>query len=1449
MREQGPSGSGTAETRRTGDQRTSSLRPLRRRDILEPGPLPCDAGPGQPSSAETTTAPRNRSARSAWSHRAGYYGLALLFVAAAALLYWVAPAVRRPTPFLVFYLAWVGAAAFGGLGPGLLAAVASWLCVDLLFDSTPWHVGLREAGSVGRLAVLLVGGLALSVVGEKMRRVRIRRRRQEKELAAAHTALRESEQRSRRMAESCARYRGLVEKINDWAWEVDANCVYTYSSPRARELLGYAPEEIVGKTPFDFMPPDEAERIRNAFWPICRARQPLELLENTLVRKDGRLVIVETSGMPMFAEDGTFRGYTGIDRDVTARRQAEEALRASEEKYRFLVENSQDITYMIDLQSKWIFISSNIEKVTGYRADELIGRPIWGLLAPECHDLARENMRRRVRGEDLPPYEVVAVGKDGRRTPLEVYAGSIIDDGGNVVGVQGVARDITERQRAEEALRASEEKYRFLVENSKDITWRIDVQGRWTFVSGNVEKATGYRADEIIGKTLWDFLAPECHDLVRERLQRRLHGEDLPPYEVVIVGKDGRRTPFELHAVTIVDEEGNVVGVQGVSRDITERQRAEEALRASEEKYRFLVENSKDVTWTVDLQGRWTFISSNMEKATGYRPDEVLGKVFWDFLAPECRDLVQEKLRRRARGADLPPYEVTFIGKDGQRTSFEIVAASIADDSGHVVGVQGVARDITERKRAEQDLRESRNKYQALIETTADFIWEMDASGRYTYCSPQMKDLWGYEPQSMIGKTPFDVMPPEDRKQARESFMALARSPKPFTGLEASSYDRQGRLITVEISGVPFFDADGRLLGYRGISRDVTGRKRAQEALGESRKKYRGLVEKINDWVWEVDADGVYTYASPRALELLGYAPEEIVGKSPFDLMPPDEAARVWNAFQSIWSERKPLELFENTLRRKDGRRVTVETSGMPVFAEDGSFQGYTGIDRDVTSRKQAEEALRESEEKFRLLAETSPAAILIYQDDRYVYVNPAAESLTGYRRAELLPQAPGEVVHPDFRRRVKEMAARRAQGEGTPTHYELKILTKDGRERWMDSETVSIMYGNRPAGLVMAFDVTERKQAEEALRRSEEQFHHLFEDDLTGNVISTPDGEIVLCNPAFAQIFGFSCAAEAVGTNIVDLYLDPRERRLLLERLQQEGKVERLEVWHRRRDGEPIYIVENIVGRFDEQGRLCEVKGYLFEDTQRKRAEEALHELTATLESRVAERTAELEERARQLQKLTLELSEAEERERERVAQILHDDLQQVLAAAKFHLSRVGGGTGSPDQSREIIGQVKEMLKNAIEQSRHLSHELSPVVLRQGDLAEALDWLAEQMQTKHGVTVRVEAVGTVATESDAVKTLLYRSAQEMLFNVVKHARVKEARLRVRRRGRYLCLSVSDRGRGFDPQEIGKTTGFGLLNIRERVALLGGRMKVRSAKGRGTTCRIIVPDVESSPRM
>ncbi|RPJ30290.1 MAG: response regulator, partial [Planctomycetaceae bacterium] len=513
-----------------------------------------------------------------------------------------------------------------------------------------------------------------------------------------------------------------------------------------------------------------------------------------------------------------------------------------------------------------------------------------------------------------------------------------------------------------------------------------------------------------------------------------------------------------------------------------------------------------------------------------------------------------------------------------------------------------------------------------------------------------------------------------------------------------------------------------------------------------------------------------------------------------------------------------------------------------------------------------------------------------------------------------------------------------------------------------------------------------ERRQGH-ALRESEECYHRLFEDDLSGDYISTPEGRILLCNPAFAEMFGFSSAQEAIGTSILDLYPDPGEREPLLERLKQEGKIGHFGVWRKRRDGEPIHIVENLVGHFNDQGQLYEIKGYLFEDTDRKRAEEALREARDELEIRVQERTVELRKtmdlvqaerqrfqnlldqlpaylvllspdfrvpfanrffeqrfgkcegrrcyeylfqrpepcenckaynvletnvpqhwewigpdgrdyeiydfpftdadgsplimevglditerknaeaelqrlndelkrrtvelkhRARQLQKLTLDMSEAEDRERKRLAEILHDDLQQVLASAKFHLSLMRNGVRDDPALHDVGDQIDQMLRDAIAKSRSLSHELSPAVLHHDNFEETLEWLANQVQAKHGLVVHVHTHDQVSVESETTKAFLYKVTQELLFNVVKHARVNEARIQVRRLGRCIYLSISDQGRGFDPEELGQTAGFGLLSIHERIELLGGCMKIKSAKDKGSMFLIAVPDGEVEPEL
>jgi PAS domain S-box-containing protein len=219
-----------------------------------------------------------------------------------------------------------------------------------------------------------------------------------------------------------------------------------------------------------------------------------------------------------------------------------------------------------------------------------------------------------------------------------------------------------------------------------------------------------------------------------------------------------------------------------------------------------------------------------------------------------------------------------------------------------------------------------------------------------------------------------------------------------------------------------------------------------------------------------------------------------------------------------------------------------------------------------------------------------------------------------------------------------------------------------------------------------------------------------------------------------------------------------------------------------------------------------------------------------------------ELERRARQLRKMTLDVSEAEDRERKRLAEILHDDLQQVLAAAKFQLGFLGSRLQRDREATQIIVEVKQMLHDAIEKTRGLAHELGPATLSRGNLDGTFAWLAQQMETKHGLVVHLELCGRIDSPSEPVRTFLYRAARELLFNVVKHADVTEAKLRLRRVRNRLQLTISDKGRGFDQDALAAASGFGLLNVRDRAEGLGGRMRIKSARGKGSTFLIAVPE-------
>lgn len=287
------------------------------------------------------------------------------------------------------------------------------------------------------------------------------------------------------------------------------------------------------------------------------------------------------------------------------------------------------------------------------------------------------------------------------------------------------------------------------------------------------------------------------------------------------------------------------------------------------------------------------------------------------------------------------------------------------------------------------------------------------------------------------------------------------------------------------------------------MTRRIAQRKRAAEALRESERKYRSLIESTSDWIWEIDANGVYTYSSPKISEILGYEPAEVLGRTPFDLMPPEEAVRLKPQIAAIIAARNPFQRLENINRHKDGRRIVLETSGVPIFDKNGQWQGYRGIDRDITGRKEAEVRLIRSEERLRAIFERSGTAITIISMDRKILqVNAALASLLGYTEGELLGKNVADISHPDDDALNIGQYRGMLQGQHDHFHMEKRYYRKDGSIVW-GLLTVTLINGvdARPEFIVgMIEDITGRKQAEQALEDMNRTLHVRVQEEVEKN-------------------------------------------------------------------------------------------------------------------------------------------------------------------------------------------------------------------------------------------------------------------------------------------------------------------------------------------------------------
>lgn len=506
-----------------------------------------------------------------------------------------------------------------------------------------------------------------------------------------------------------------------------------------------------------------------------------------------------------------------------------------------------------------------------------------------------------------------------------------------------------------------------------------------------------------------------------------------------------------------------------------ERRLVGDALVASEARYRRLFESAKDGILILNAE-TGTVVDANpfMLQLLGRARDQLLGKKIWEL--GSFRDIIADKAGLAELQQQIYAYcgDKTLEGADGRRIDVEFISNTYQVNRHQVM--QCNIRDISGRKAVEAAL----HVKNAALEAAANAVVITDRNGRIEWANPAFTALTGYALAAAIGRDHRELVKsgqqdPEFYRHLWETILAG----RVWRGM-VTNRRKDGSLYTEEMTITPVRNEQGDIAHFAAIKQDITARQAAAEALQKSEERFRNLAENTSDWIWEINETGVYVYASPRVHDLLGYTPEEVLGRSPLAFMPPPEAARLEPVFAGLVTRHEPCVGLENVCLHKDGRRVVLETSAVPIFDAAGVWRGYRGIDRDITERKQVEAALRQEQALVNGLFDVIPDHIYLKdRQSRYLRINEAMARHLGLSQAS---EAAGK-TDADFlskeQARQAFAAEQKIMSTGEPVlALEEKEAWPDGRVTWVSITRVPFRDAEgRITGLVgISHDITERK-------------------------------------------------------------------------------------------------------------------------------------------------------------------------------------------------------------------------------------------------------------------------------------------------------------------------------------------------------------------------------------
>ncbi len=556
------------------------------------------------------------------------------------------------------------------------------------------------------------------------------------------------------------------------------------------------------------------------------------------------------------------------------------------------------------------------------------------------------------------------------------------------------------------------------------------------------------------------------------------HASEQSAIEAVNLGAQG-------YWLKPVDAEQLVLAV----RRAVEKALAHRALRESEEKFRLAVEDASEGIALLDGEGNIVEVNARALEMSGLVRDQVVGRNVTELLPRlglQASSPLQ-KLQRRMRDGVCGPLEFTITNGRNQQITLRARSSPALKD-GRLAGLSVVLEDVTEREEAQGELQRLRDFNESIVQSTVEGIIVIDADGRITFVNPSAVVMWGYGEDQWIGKHWTEIVPPD------QHYIVQAAMTRRQTGrsdsYEAEQLRQDGTRFTTIVSGSPRFE-DGEFAGAVAVFTDITELKQAQQEIDTLSQFQQSIIDNANVWLDVIDENANVVIWNKAAERISGYSREEVVGHDKiWEWLYPDEEYRgtIIACVNGAVDHHDDMESLDTTIRRKDGEPRIISWQARSLLDQAGNPLGSIALGRDVTEHKQAEDALRESEEKYRNLVERANDGLAILQDLVVKYVNPAWTTMSGYLEEELLNTPYRPHIWPDDLPSVDSHRQRRLEGEEQPITYEAGLVHKDGHRVPVELSAGVIAYEGRPAELVIARDISERKRAQDEIRRHTEE-------------------------------------------------------------------------------------------------------------------------------------------------------------------------------------------------------------------------------------------------------------------------------------------------------------------------------------------------------------------------